>query len=150
VRAHEPHAGRDTVVVGDHHPALADSQVLVGEEAEGPGQAEGAQMPTGYARARRVGGVLEQGEPALAREARECRRLARMPAVGHRHDRARARRRHSLDRVRDEPGLGQPANVGEHRRRAGVSDRVDRGHEGHRRHDDFVARPEARGGADEV
>ena len=77
--------------------------------------------------------------------------LARMAAVGHRHDRPRALRQRGVDRVAGSShGSVTLDDVGEHRRGAGVRDGVDGRHEGHRRHDDLVARPEARRGADQV
>ena len=67
--------------------------------------------------------------------------VARPAREVHRQDRARARR----DRAPTSSGsmfMVDRIDVGEHRRRAGVNDRVDGRAEGQRRRDHLVARPE--------
>ena len=61
------------VVVVDDHAALADREVLVGEEAEAAERAEGAEMAAVELRADGVRGVLEQQQAVPSASARSAR-----------------------------------------------------------------------------
>ena len=76
--------------------------------------------------------------------------VARMAAVRHRHDRPGARSDRRLDVRRRRPRPLERRDVDEPRRRAGVGDRVDGGHEGERRHDHLVAGAELGREADQM
>jgi hypothetical protein len=135
--------GRQLVVVGGQHPALADADVLGAREAEGAGQAERPRVAPVRPGAAGVGGVLDQDEAAPRGELGDRRRLAEVPAVGHRHDRFGAGpdcRLHRLDR---EPGLGRACDVGEAGTGADVGYRVDGRGEGQRGDDRLLSGPEA-------
>ena len=146
VRAQQPDARRDLVVVGDDHAPLADREVLVREEAERAGQARASR---GAARRTRDPAAWAASSsstsPCSARERGERGDRPGMAAVGHGHDRLGARADRRGDGLGVEPGLVRAHDVGEHRRGAGVGDGVGRGDEGHRGDDDLVAGPEPGG-----
>jgi hypothetical protein len=77
VRAQQPNALGQRVVVGDDRTALADSEVLVGEERERARGAESAEVPPLMPHADRVSGVLEQDEPARLAQVADRPELAR-------------------------------------------------------------------------
>ena len=139
VRAQEAQARRDVGIAADDHAALADREILVREEAVRTGPSERADVASVQPRSERVRGILEQQEPVLLRERGERLGLAGMTAVGHAHDRLRARRDAGAHRGGIQPRLGQADDVGEHRGGARVRDRIRGGDERQRGHDDLVA-----------
>ena len=154
VRAQQPYSVRERVVVGDDHPALADREVLVREEAERAGERRrcraGGRRGASRRRARRPraargrGRASDRGELAQPRPDGRRRSIV-MIAL-------RARRDRGLDGARrTATAPSMPAIVGEDRRGAAcsgsaltVATKVSDGTI------DLVARPEARGEAREV
>ena len=123
---------RELVVVGDDHPALADREVLVGEEAEAPDRTE---RPARLARPAALRPRAQRPRSRRRRAALRSRRTAHShgkAAVVEHHDRLRPWRDRSLDVVRVEIEVVRPEDVAEDRRRAGVANRVRHRDEGQR------------------
>ncbi len=130
---------RDEVgVVEQDRPAFAALDVLRLVEALRRHQSEAAELPAAVAAEEAVGVVLDDGDPALARDAQDRVHLATHSRVVDDHDRLRARRQQFL-----EPRLveieGVRAHVREHRSGSAQHERVHRRHEREGRHDDLVA-----------
>ncbi len=136
--AQEQHAVEQRLVVGRQHAALAGDHGLRTMKAERRNAAEGAGAPAMARRADRLGGVLDQRQPAAVGD-----RLKALPLAGRTveidaEDRLGLRPDRRLDRVGIEaPGVGQ--DVDQHRLGADIDDRRDRGDPGDVRRDDFVA-----------
>ena len=148
--AQEPDACGELLVGGGDHPAFADRQVLVREEAERRGEPEAADLTAVDAGPERVRGILKKKEVALLRQPRDGSELAGMSAVAHVENRACRRPDRLRTRTVRHPGLERARDVDEDRRRADVAHRVDSGDEGERGDEDLVARPEPGGEAHQV
>ena len=75
--AQEPDACGELLVGGGDHPAFADRQVLVREEAERGGEPEAADLTAVDAGPERVCGILKKKEVALLRQPRDGSRARR-------------------------------------------------------------------------
>ena len=92
VGAKQPDALVERLVGAADHAALADAQLLLGEEAEAAQLADGADLAAAVvdAGADRLGAVLDQDEPVLVAELSQREHLGRIAAEVHGDDRARA------------------------------------------------------------
>lgn len=120
------------------HPALCRGEILGRVEAERGEIAERSDLLPPVGSRYCVGGVLDQVEAALTRQVEQRAHVNRMARIVDWQNRACARRdglrallRVDVERVR--------LDIDQDRRRANMLDDVDRGAEGHRRGDDFVA-----------
>ena len=133
--------GHGRVVDGDH-AALAGGDHLARVEREAGQRAERAD------RAALVGAPMAQAasstsaSPWRSASGDEGVHVGRQAELVHRHDRLRALGDRALGRGGVEV-VGQRVDVGEDRRRAALPDRVGRGDERQRRHDDLVAGADA-------
>ena len=122
--AQEPDACGELLVGGGDHPAFADRQVLVREEAERRGEPEAADLTAVDAGPERVRGILKKKEVALLRQPRDGSELTGMSAVAHVENRACRRPDRLRTRTVRHPGLERARDVDEDRRRADVAHRV--------------------------
>ena len=141
---------RDSVVVRRQQPALAAGEDLVREERERAGEAPRPELAALEVGARRVRGVLDQGEPVRVAERAQALHRRWVAREVHRADRLRARADAPFDVFGVEPEVVRPEDVGEDRRAAAVDDRGRRRREGHRRDDHLVPGPDAGGEVGEV
>ena len=130
----------EIVVVGRDHPALADRQVLVREEAETAGEAQPAALLPLPGAARRMRRVLDHRQATPFGDLVNRFHVAREAAVVQDDDRLRARPDRSLEVGRVEIQVVRAENVAEDRGRSGVRDRVCGGDEVERWQHDLVAR----------
>ena len=139
-------------VGGRDHPALADAQLLLGEEAERAQLADRADLASGVvdARADRLGAVLDQHEPVLVAQLAQRRHVGGVAAEVHRDDRPRARRDAARDVLGVDVEVVRAAHVAQHRLGADVAGGAGARHERERGHDHLVARADAGRQAGEV
>ena len=152
VRAQQPHALGALLIAGRHHAALADAQLLLGEEAEGAELADRAGLAAGvvHARSDRLGAVLDQGEPVLVAEGAQGEHVGRIAAEVHGHDRLRSGRDPARCVLGVDVEVLRAAHVAEHGLGADVARGTGAGHERERRHDHLVPRTDPRCQAGEV
>ncbi len=145
VRAEHPRAAREIVVVRDENAAVAEpAQILRREEAEHSERPHAADLPSLVRRAHGLRRVLDDRNPAIAREGHHGVHVGRLPEEMHGHDRLRPWR-DLAGGVLDVHVEAVEAGVGEDRRRARARDAAGRGEEGEARADHLVARPDPQG-----
>ena len=125
VQRQHPDALGPVGAVGRDHAALAGGDVLHGVEAEGGEIGGRADAPRSGGRAERVRGVVDDRQAVARGDAAEADQRRRTSGEVHRQERRGARRHRGLGRGRIEVQRGE-VDVGQHRRAAGVDDRVDR------------------------
>ena len=137
-----PEARVHLVARRGHDSAFAGRDVLHGMEAEGRQVGERAQPPPPVLGAQRVRGVLDQQQPAVAREGADLVERRGLAREVHGHDGARPRRDLGCD-VGGIHAERVATYVGEHGRPALVEDGVGRRRKRERGDDDLVARTDA-------
>jgi hypothetical protein len=144
VQAEHLDAGRVLLLARQDHAAFAGNDVLGHVEREAAEVADRADVLAVVLRLDGVRAVLDDLELVLPRQRHQLVHFAGPPREVNRHDgtRALAQLGSHLNRI-DVQRAG--VDVGQHRRRPGVNDGVDRCAKGQRRGDDFVARPDAGG-----
>jgi hypothetical protein len=136
-------------LIRDHQPAFAGDEVLGGVKAEGGHVAHRPGVGPVVGRLDGVGAVLDQGEAVPGGDLPDQAHLAGLAGVVDDHHRLGARGDGVGDRRRVDVA-GERVDVDEDGGRPDVDDDVGRGHEGHRRGDHLVARPDAQGVQGEV
>ena len=130
-------------VAADEHPALAGGHRLRGIEADRGQVGQRAGRLVAVARALGLAGVLQDQQAVVAREPVDRVHVRGMAVQVHRDDRRRPGGHRSGGRGRIE-AVRRRVDVREHRAGAGMHHGVGRGGERERRHDDLVARADAR------
>ena len=128
--------------VREHDAALAGRELLVRVEAESSGDAVPSDGATLVLGAERLGRVLDQREPVPLADRADLVELARVAEHVDRDDRLRPLGDRRLERGRVDVERAR-IDVHEHGGRSLEDEAVGRGHEGDRRRDRLVARPEA-------
>jgi hypothetical protein len=139
VRPEQPHAPREVVVVGDDHPALADWQVFVREEAEAAERAQRSAGLAAHGRADGVGCVLDDDDSARCGDLQDRIDRTREAAVVQGHDCLRSRCDRRFDVGGIEVEVVRPEDVAEDWSRPHMPNRVRDGDERQRRGDHLVS-----------
>ena len=139
VLAHEQQALRQLFVVCKHRPTVAErGEILRRVEAEAAERPDRPGVSTPECCARRLGAVLDDGDPAVGAHFENGFGVGALPVQVHRHDRAGPLAEGAAKRIRiHRPGLR--LDVAQHGRRPGALDRGDRRDARVRLGDDLVA-----------